>query len=255
MNRYRIALAILAICATITLLSVPVITTTEARSILPAKVVLFKSTTETLRISAVNPAFLDNLSAGAMAIIAANPLVEVNVHYGTTLLRGYTGSAAVGTGETLGANLLNALDLTDGWTQANAKVVDADTFNTTVGNGYVLKTLTSYGKLYKASLTGNATGGTLMMQNAGGVDVGVYVVAGAGTAYRTAASPNILLRNDSIATNDITAANLQAVTAPSVNGCLLYNSAAMSVQSLAVNTFVMGSYNQSAYTVIFSRPR
>lgn len=276
MNRYRFAFAILAICATITLLSVPVITTTEARSILPAKVILYKSTTESPRISAVAAgAFLDGLSAGAMAIIAANALLQVDVYYGSTLLRGYTGAAAVGTGETLGAANFED-DCADDSTALWDGTVDSLAFDT---DHYVLSrngtqgrtrnktpfTALTSGGLYKVSsdlANGTATGDVgWRLLTGGGTEVitkSISLAAGyAGcTRYITSVGTEVTFQtyvysniNGTIFYKNV---YVKRVLTPSTSGCLLYNSRALTTQSVIVDTLTK---NQSAYTVILSKPR
>lgn len=273
MNRYRFAFAILAICATVTLLSVPVITTTEARTILPAKVVLFKSTTEAPRISAVaTGAFLDNLSAGAMAVIAAYPLLQVDVYYGQTLLRAYTGSAAIGDGEDLTEEIAAGDDRTFAsdtgwWSKSVAQVTIADgvCHFAAAANGSML--YRSAGNiaptcLYKTIFTvANRTGGAAYVRlgGVGGATGSHRTTNDTFTQYLTvSATPT----NTSLgfgcydqSTFDIDNVSVSQVTGPSTSGCLLYNSRALSTQSVAVNTFAKGSYNQSAYTLILSKPR
>lgn len=75
---------------------------------------------------------------------------------------GYSG--AIGGGETLGAELISPIDLTNGWVTSNATISDANTFVTTAAFGLVAKpSFFTVGKLYKASMTTTDDGGVTRM--------------------------------------------------------------------------------------------
>ena len=96
-------------------------------------------------------------------------------------IQGYVG--AVGGGETLGADTLAGFDFDVGWTDANANIVDSNTFLTTAANGYVQKrAMLTKKTLYKITFDSTQTGGTTQMfagisLMAEDGDTGVYFVS------------------------------------------------------------------------------
>ena len=223
---------------------------------------IYTSTTESPLISSVAlGAFLDNLSAGAMAVIAAYPLLQVDVYYGQTLLRGYTGSAAVGTGRTMEELLVNGdFSSAVGWTLGSGWAIGSNVLTGTACSSDASRLVaTSAGMLHRTTFTINSTNGQGVDVMVGGTADGINrTTTGTFTEYMTdtpGTTGAFYIRARGVFTGEIDNASDMKVTAPTTSGCLLYNSRAMTTQSLLVNTFVAGSYNRSAYTVILSKPR
>lgn len=221
--------------------------------------IVFRSTTEACRISSVaTGAFVDNLSAGAMAVIngyAAGSL-QMDIYRGSALIRAIVG--AVGDGEDL-TDTLSGWDLTSGFTATDATIIDANSFSTAGAGAGVYKTaatIVAYG-LYKVSYNVSSTAtfqwrfrssdGLTLYPTSGTIANGAYVTATVGSSS--------YLRHNSAGQTDITSMANERVTGPSTSGALLFNSSALSTQSVLVNTFAAANYNQSAYTVIISRLR
>lgn len=169
-----------------------------------------------------------NLATVALGAFLDAPSQDLRAYRGFVATFTAGGKTAVcqigepGTGETLDTNLLAVLDFTSGWTLVNASVTDADTYVTTAAGGvYQTVGTATVGALYRSSLTASVTAGLVSLRD---VQLNpTYALNGGVVKYQTCrAFGNLYFRNTAAATTDITAVNIQRVTAPSALGSLLY---------------------------------
>jgi len=226
--------------------------------ILTGKQVKYRGTVTGLRISAVDgTAFIDNalitpelqnaklLSSGS--VTAANlKLSAVDgtafVDFSTAdvltdnigkyiVIKDSTGKEikgwikAAGTGETLGADLLSGLDISDGnWTPTAATINSSAIFTLTSTAGSVHRLLLTTGCLYKTSLVGTTTATSFFLAQIGTSQK--IIDANAGYGYRTATSTRLQFQGAGEVGNTctITTADLFQVTAPSATGVTIVSS-------------------------------
>lgn len=128
---------------------------------------------------------------------------------------------AAGGGETLGDNIFNLFNFTSGWTPySSGAVVDADTFTSIAGNysGIYKGGAYTTGQLYKSSLTGTSSAGTVALRSDASTNYN-YATMGLGDRYSTSGGTTRgYLNGSAAATHDITTLVSQPVLTPSVTG-------------------------------------
>lgn len=195
----------------------PSVSPSASPSVSPSLPASGSVTLANMRLSAVGgTAFVDFSLAGTLTPYLDRRLIITDS--AGKKIQGYI--KAAGTGETYGANLLAAMDLTVGWTASGAVINDADTF-TTAGAGGVYKnagTLTA-SKLYKGIFNGATTASSARLTNTGPEPKGTYALV-TGTGYGVATSTNIYIANNDAGTTDITVATseLKQVLTPAATG-------------------------------------
>ena len=118
--------------------------------------------------------------------------------------------------QTLGSDLLDGWDFTSGWTESTATILDADSFITTAGFGYIQKSsVMPEGKVVKVVVNATASSGEIRVLWG---DLGNIIAAGAsinGTYYAAdggRANHLLLLGSSDGATIDVTTLELYEVT-------------------------------------------
>jgi len=153
----------------------------------------------------------------------------ITAYAGSTFLwRAWAG--AVGGGEALGVDVFSGFDLTDGWTNSNATIVDANTFSTLVAYGCIQKTgVFTIRKIYKSSFAVTTSGGTVAIWDDGN---GVKLIdAGVTNKYFTpVAYPRII--NTAIATIDITTMTAEPLTDVPVTGLHLFKDRGLTTRGI-----------------------
>lgn len=186
---------------------------TSSALLLPTPKVVYRGTVTGLRISSVNgTAFIDNAGATIPTYADGNHQIEI-YDASNRMLRGVL--KAAGTSEGLGADLLSGWDFTSGWTpKATTTINDNNTFTAGDGSGYVKKTIAITGLLFKSTIVGTVSVGTLQI-----LDGATSTIANNATPiYRTATFNDIMVYNgftSNGSVTDITSMSMYQVTAPS----------------------------------------
>ncbi len=175
------------------------------------------------RLSIVNgTAFVDFSAAGTLVPYLG---LRLDVFDSAKLmLSGIAGAA--GTGETYSANPYATFDLTSGWTADASTIDSANHWTNTAASGGVHPTVNpmGIGKLYKCSITGVPSAGTLRAQGSGAYPV--YATNGAGNAYGTAVNGYLYVQTVAGGIGSTTTLNtlvVQQVLTPSLTGITILN--------------------------------
>jgi hypothetical protein len=212
---------------------------------------LITGTITGLRISSVNgTAFLDNCAA-LIPYADGNHQIEI-YDSSNRMLKGVL--KAAGTSETVSeTDVFAGFDFTSGWACNNATITGAKTFTMTASAGGPYKSsVLIAGALYKSSLVGTVSVGTLRYYTAGAL----YILCPNNTSdyYATVRPDNgvayfLVSSSSNGATAEVVSATSYQVTAPSSSGATITTLKNGDVYNFSYKNASF-TYNASSYYVI-----